>query len=118
MTAWILASLVTLEKIWLMVTMAPDIFRTFISRMAPKIIQMVSKAPRNPPMVLAAISLTPIPQTAAAMTAARIHARGRALLAGQPKKTIRITVVRIGIDAIRAYINVSSSSFFSYTITY
>ena len=69
-------------------------------------------------MVLAAISLTPIPQTAAAMTAARIHARGRALLAGQPKKTIRITVVRIGIDAIRAYINVSSSSFFSYTITY
>jgi hypothetical protein len=52
------------------------------------------------------------------MTAARIHARGRALLAGQPKKTIRITVVRIGIDAIRAYINVSSSLFFSYTITY
>ena len=84
--------------------MAPDCFNIFIKSIAPKIIARVSRALKNPAIVRAPISRTPIFQTRPATSQATAHDTGSARLAGQLNPTMNTTVSKIGSAATNAYI--------------
>ena len=94
----------------LIAAIAPDCERVFMIRIAPKMMTRTSNALRKPVSVCPT-ALVPsvlkkgIFQTATPMITARIHARGRALFAGQLKPTIRTIVTTIGMNEIIAYIS-------------
>ena len=111
-TAWIRASGEIPVNIPLMAAIAPELERVFIIRMAPKIITSTAKASRKPMTVCNATAPMLIFHTATPMMAAKTHANGSALLAGQLNATINTTVTMIGMKASIAYITYTSLRFF------
>ena len=95
-----------------MAAIAPELERVFIIRMAPKIITSTAKASRKPMTVCNATAPMLIFHTATPMMAAKTHANGSALLAGQLNATINTTVTMIGMKASIAYITYTSLRFF------
>ena len=90
-----------------MEAMAPDCLSTFISRMAPKMMALVSKEARKPATVRAAASPIPMPQTEHATAKAASHEMISDRLADQFIKTMKTIVSKIGTAAINAYMRVS-----------
>ena len=90
------------EKARLIAVMAPDFLSTFIRKIAPKIMQIVSNALKNPDRDRAMTSFPPISHTNIPSRQVISHESGMTRFAGHPGPSIRNTVRMIGNAAIKA----------------